>query len=135
MNFYLREGSHRREVTQDFSAFLLRSLPSFLSRERFSRPFPPSTVSRILFTHELIALHLLGINLFFCFVLFCFVRKNLSSWITIILSWVHKTRFHGRRGTETAESFSRYKLRVPYTKDELLSKIWMFFELFLFAER
>ena len=32
-------------VAQDFSTFLLRCLPSFLSRERFSRPFPPSTVT------------------------------------------------------------------------------------------
>ena len=31
-------------VTQDFSTFLLRCLPPFLSREGFSRPFPWSTV-------------------------------------------------------------------------------------------
>ena len=31
------------------------------------------------------------------------------------MSWVHKIRLHGRRGKETAESFSRQKLRVPYT--------------------
>ena len=38
-------GSHRRKVTQDFSSiFLLRCLPSFLSREEFSRPFPSPTV-------------------------------------------------------------------------------------------
>ena len=38
-------GSHRRrKVTQDFSTFLLRCLPSFLSREGYSRPFPSSTV-------------------------------------------------------------------------------------------
>ena len=36
--------SHRRKVTQDFSTFFLRCLPSFLSREGFSRPFPSSTV-------------------------------------------------------------------------------------------
>ena len=31
-------------VTQDLSTFLLRCLPSFLSREGFSCPFPSSTV-------------------------------------------------------------------------------------------
>ena len=36
-------GRHRK-VTQDFSTFLLRSFPSFLSREGFSRPFFSSTV-------------------------------------------------------------------------------------------
>ena len=35
---------HRRKVTQDFSTFLLRCLPLFLSREGFSLPFPSSTV-------------------------------------------------------------------------------------------
>ena len=37
-------GSHRKKVAQDFSAFLLRCLPSFFSREEFSRSFPSSTV-------------------------------------------------------------------------------------------
>ena len=38
-------GSHRRKATQDFSStFLLRCLPSFLSREGFSYSFPSSTV-------------------------------------------------------------------------------------------
>ena len=37
-------GSHTRRVTQDFSTFLLRCLPSLFSREGFSRPFPSSTV-------------------------------------------------------------------------------------------
>ena len=38
-------GSHRRKVTQDFSsAFLLRCVPSFFSREGFSHSFPSSTV-------------------------------------------------------------------------------------------
>ena len=37
--------SHRRKVAQDFSStFLLRCLPSFFSREGFSRSFPSSTV-------------------------------------------------------------------------------------------
>ena len=38
-------GSHRRKVTKDFSTFLLRCLPSFLSREGFIRSFPLSTVN------------------------------------------------------------------------------------------
>ena len=38
-------GSHRRKVTQDFSsAFFLRCVPSFFSREGFSHSFPSSTV-------------------------------------------------------------------------------------------
>ena len=37
-------GSHGRNVTQDFSTFLLRCLPLFLSREGFGHPFPSSTV-------------------------------------------------------------------------------------------
>ena len=37
-------GSHRRKVTQDFSIFLLRCVPSFFSREGFSHSFPSSTV-------------------------------------------------------------------------------------------
>ena len=36
--------SHTKKVTQDISTFLLRGLPSFLSREGLSRPFPSSTV-------------------------------------------------------------------------------------------
>ena len=38
-------GSHRREVTQDFSStFFLRCVPQFFSREGFSHSFPSSTV-------------------------------------------------------------------------------------------
>ena len=53
--------SNRRKVTQDFSStFLPRCLPSFLSREGFSRSFPSSTVQvEFMCTHELIVLHLL----------------------------------------------------------------------------
>ena len=37
-------GSHRRKVTHDFSStFFLRCVPSFFSREGFSRSFPSST--------------------------------------------------------------------------------------------
>ena len=38
-------GSHRREVTQDFSStFFLRCVPLFFSREGFSHSFPSSIV-------------------------------------------------------------------------------------------
>ena len=59
--------SHRRKVTQDFSStFLLRCLPSFFSREGFSRSFPSSTVEvEFLCTNELIVLHLLDILFYF----------------------------------------------------------------------
>ena len=41
-------GSHRRKVTHDFSStFLLRCMPLFFPRERFSRSFPSSTVKPI----------------------------------------------------------------------------------------
>ena len=52
-------------VTQDFSTFLLRCLPWFLSREGFSRPFPSSTVRSFFFfvypwiTGTVIVLHYL----------------------------------------------------------------------------
>ena len=39
-----RGHTDRRKVTQDSSTFLLRCLPSFFSREGFSRPFLSSTV-------------------------------------------------------------------------------------------
>ena len=38
-------GSHRRNVTQDFSStFFLRCVPQFFSQEGFSHSFPSSTV-------------------------------------------------------------------------------------------
>ena len=37
--------THQPGVTQDFSIFLLRCLPLFLSREGFGCPFPSSTVT------------------------------------------------------------------------------------------
>ena len=40
----------------------------------------------------------------------CAVTRMSNKWRTIN-SWVHKIRLHGRRGKETAESFSRQKLR------------------------
>ena len=39
-----------------------------------------------------------------------------NEWRTID-SWVHKIRLHGRRGKETAESFSREKLRQAPPKE------------------
>ena len=65
-------GSHRRKVTQDFSTFLLRCLPSFLSREGFSRPFPSSTVKSNFVYPRINCPPLVG-HYFFCFF---FVRKN-----------------------------------------------------------
>ena len=54
-------------VTQDFSStFLLRCVPSFFSREGFSRSFPSSTVkSNFLCTNDKIVLRSLGIFFFF----------------------------------------------------------------------
>ena len=72
-------GSHRRKVTQDFSStFLLRRMPLFLSREGFSRSFPSSTVkSNFVYSNDLIALHLLGIFIFyFLFFIFSEEKKN-----------------------------------------------------------
>ena len=61
-------------ATQDFSStFLLRCVPLFFSRERFSRYFPSSTVKSNLCTNDLIVLHLLGI-----FSFYFLVRKNPS---------------------------------------------------------
>ena len=58
-------GSHRRKVTQDFSsAFFLRCVSNFFSRERFSHSFPSSTVK----SNFVDVLHPLGI--FFCFLFF-----------------------------------------------------------------
>ena len=49
-------GSHRRKVTWDFSAFRLRCLLRFFSREEFSRSFPSPTLKSIFSTNEPIVL-------------------------------------------------------------------------------
>ena len=69
--------THRRKVTHNFSTFLLRCLPQFLSREGFSRPFPSSTVrSHFVYPRINRSPLLLGHDsLFFIY----FVRKNPSS--------------------------------------------------------
>ena len=70
VDLYLPAGLHRRNVTQDFSTVLLRCLPSFFSREGFSRSFPSSTakstVTVLCTTNELIVVHLLAFFFFFC---------------------------------------------------------------------
>ena len=48
-------GSHRRKAKQDFSTFLLRYLPYFLSREGFSRYFPSSTMKSNIVYPRLVA--------------------------------------------------------------------------------
>ena len=63
-------GSHRRNITQDFSTFILRCLPYFFSREGFSRSFPSSTMKSNFSTCW---------ACFFVFVFVFFVRKNSSS--------------------------------------------------------
>lgn len=53
-------GSHGRKVTRElfFSAFVLRCLPAFASREGCGRPFSSSKVeSNFVCTHEKITLH------------------------------------------------------------------------------
>ena len=69
-------GSHRRKATQDFSPFLLRWLPQFLSREGFSRLFLSSTVkSNFVYpriNHSPLVGHGFSIFIFF-------VRKNPNS--------------------------------------------------------
>ena len=71
-------GSHRRKVTQDFSAFLLRCLPQFFSGEGFSHPFPSSTVKSN-FVHPRINRSPLAWHDFFRFIFILFWRRNLSS--------------------------------------------------------
>ena len=69
VDLYLPAGLHRRNVTQDFSTVLLRCLPSFFSREGFSRSFlsstAKSTVTVLCTTNELIVVHLLAFFFFF----------------------------------------------------------------------
>ena len=67
-------GSHRRKVTQNFSTFLLRCLPSFLSRKGFSRPYPSSTVKSNIVYPRINRSPLVGARLFFII-----GRKNPSS--------------------------------------------------------
>ena len=53
-------GSHnRRKLTQDFSStFLLRCVPEFFSRERFSHSFPsPTVLSNFVVLHYLLVGH------------------------------------------------------------------------------
>ena len=73
-------GSHRRKVTQDFSStFLLRCLPSFLSREGFSRPFPSSAVKSNFVYPRINRSPLVGHFLFlFLFLRGCPIEKTTS---------------------------------------------------------
>ena len=91
-------GTYRRKVTRDFSAFLLRCLPKFLSRERFSHSFPSSTVKSNfayerfnrfpLCINDKVVLHLLGIFIFF-------VKKNPSSCDDTKIRTHNVKRFRG----------------------------------------
>ena len=104
-----------RKVTQDFSTFRLRCLPSFLSREAFSRPFHSLTLKSNFVYPRIDCSPLVGHDFIF---LFFFVRKSPNSWRTIVLFYAVGTQKSTSRSTrekETAESFSQQKLRVPYT--------------------
>ena len=65
-------------VTQDFSTFLLRCLPSFFSQEGCSFSFPSSTMKTHFVYYRFSRSPLVG-ALFFYFFIF-FVRKNPSSF-------------------------------------------------------
>ena len=74
-------GSHRREVTHNFSTFFLRCLPQFLSREGFSSPFPSSTVKSNIVYPRINRSPLVGHDLFY----FIFEEKSQrSSYLSYI---------------------------------------------------
>ena len=86
-------GSHRRKVTQDFSsAFFLRCVPLFYSREGFTHSFPSSTVKSNFVYKRFNRSPPVG-HFYFCF-LFFLVRKILFDGIELT-----SQRVKGLRGT------------------------------------